>query len=238
MVVRSPPDQNVASKASDPATACLSTRRLRRMMAQDATDAASSSSSTQLHDEAGAEHQVEEGMIAGISSGSPRNRSSASATASRQAAAAAPAGRSAGRRVRVAMRPRAVRIRKPCWMRNGSSTSSMVPRSSPMAAARDSTPTGPPSNFSMMVSSSRRSMRSKPFGSTSSMSMAARAVGLVDAPAALHLGDSRAPGAAGGWRCAACRARAPRSAARRRRRAARRGCAPSAPRSRAVRRSA
>ena len=29
------------------------------------------------------------------------------------------------------MRPRAVRIRKPCWIRNGSTTSSSVPRSSP-----------------------------------------------------------------------------------------------------------
>ncbi len=37
----------------------------------------------------------------------------------------------------VTMRPRAVRIRKPCWIRNGSSTSSIVPRSSLSAAASD-----------------------------------------------------------------------------------------------------
>ena len=40
----------------------------------------------------------------------------------------------------VAMRPRGVRCRKPCWIRYGSSTSSIVSRSSPIAAARLSTP--------------------------------------------------------------------------------------------------
>src|SRR5690606_33218277 len=75
----------------------------------------------------------------------------------------------------VAIRPRGVRCRKPVWIRNGSITSSMVSRSSPMAAARLSTPTGPPSNLWMMASSSLRSMRSSPMGSTSSMVSAAEA---------------------------------------------------------------
>ena len=96
-------------------------------------------------------------------------------------------GRSAGRRVRVAMRPRAVRIRKPCWIRYGSITSSSVPRSSPTAAAMLSMPTGPPSNFSMIVSRNLRSSVSKPCGSTSSRSSAAPATRLIDAAVRLHL---------------------------------------------------
>ncbi|CFW47472.1 Uncharacterised protein [Bordetella pertussis] len=51
-------------------------------------------------------------------------------------------------------------------------TSSMVSRSSPIAAARLSTPTGPPSNLCTMASSSLRSMTSRPCGSTSSMASA------------------------------------------------------------------
>src|SRR5262249_46103177 len=58
---------------------------------------------------------------------------------------------------RVTIRPRAVRIRNPCWMRKGSVTSSSVPRSSPSAAARLSMPTGPPSKRSMMAVRSFRS---------------------------------------------------------------------------------
>src|SRR5258705_7851151 len=77
--------------------------------------------------------------------------------------------------LRVAMRPRAVRARNPCWIRNGSMTSSSVPRSSPIAAARLSMPTGPPSNFSITVSNSFRSSASKPSGSTDSRSSAALA---------------------------------------------------------------
>src|SRR3989449_6676000 len=45
----------------------------------------------------------------------------------------------------VAHRPRGVRARKPCCMRNGSYTSSSVPGSSPTAAAMVVSPTGPPS---------------------------------------------------------------------------------------------
>ena len=133
---------------------------------------------------------------------------------------------------RVAMRPRAVRIRKPCWIRNGSSTSSMVPRSSPTAAARLSMPTGPPSNFSMIVSRScgpaRRSPSDRPPACPAPPSPPRRSM----MPVGLHLAQSRARGAAAGWRCAACRASA--SAMRRAppRRSARRGCAPSARRSR------
>src|SRR6185312_3689746 len=83
---------------------------------------------------------------------------------------------------RLTMRPRAVRTRNPCWMRKGSITSSRVPRSSPMAAARLSMPTGPPSNLSMMVSRSLRSRVSKPWGSTSSRSRAASATPSVIRP--------------------------------------------------------
>src|SRR5580698_8493182 len=75
--------------------------------------------------------------------------------------------------VRVTMRPRAVRKRKPCWMRKGSVTSSSVPRSSPKAAARESMPTGPPSKRSMIAIRSLRSSVSKPSRSTSSRSSAA-----------------------------------------------------------------
>jgi hypothetical protein len=52
-------------------------------------------------------------------------------------------------------------------------TSSSVPRSSPIAAARLSMPTGPPSNFSMMVESSAVE-RVEALGSTSSRSSALR----------------------------------------------------------------
>ena len=112
------------------------------------------------------------------------------------------------------MRPRGVRCRKPCWIRYGSSTSSMVSRSSPIAAARLSTPTGPPSNLSSTLRSSLRSIRSKPTASTSSIASAASATCAVMLPSRLHLGDNRARGAAAGWRSAACRARAWRFPAR------------------------
>ncbi len=84
----------------------------------------------------------------------------------------------------VATRPRGVRCRKPCWMRNGSSTSSMVSRSSPMAAARFSTPTGPPANFSITAERSFLSMRSRPIASTSSMRSAVSATPAVTSPVA------------------------------------------------------
>src|SRR5207253_861401 len=58
-------------------------------------------------------------------------------------------------------------------MRKGSSTSSMVSASSPMACARLSRPTGPPENFSITASSSLRSMRSSPSTSPSSILSAA-----------------------------------------------------------------
>ena len=91
-------------------------------------------------------------------------------------------------------------------------TSSIVPRSSPMAAARLSTPTGPPSNFSITMSSRRRSSASKPCSSTSS-SRARRAAMPRRCSRCRPPGRSRARAAAGGWRCAACRARARRCAA-------------------------
>ena len=62
---------------------------------------------------------------------------------------APPSGSRSGRGARrVATLPRGVRSRKPRWIRNGSTTSSSVPLSSPTAAASVSSPTGPPSNFS------------------------------------------------------------------------------------------
>src|SRR6266496_4654241 len=75
----------------------------------------------------------------------------------------------------VATRPREVRWRKPCWIRNGSSTSSIVSRSSPIAAARLSMPTGPPANLSSTVRRSLRSITSSPERSTSSIASASRA---------------------------------------------------------------
>src|SRR5437867_12636989 len=51
----------------------------------------------------------------------------------------------------VATRPRGVRCRNPCCTRNGSYTSSIVVASSPIAAPMLFNPTGPPSNFSMIV---------------------------------------------------------------------------------------
>ncbi len=48
------------------------------------------------------------------------------------------------------MRPRLVRSTKPSWIRNGSMTSSSVSRASERAAARVSTPTGPPAWCSAM----------------------------------------------------------------------------------------
>src|SRR3990172_6999927 len=61
--------------------------------------------------------------------------------------------------------PRGVRSRKPSCRRNGSYTSSSVSFSSLIAAARVSSPTGPPPNFSMIIRSSLRSILSKPFRS-------------------------------------------------------------------------
>src|SRR5215472_1110844 len=85
---------------------------------------------------------------------------------------------------RVTMRPRAVRTRNPCWMRNGSVTSSSVSRSSPSAAARLSIPTGPPSKRSMIAVRSLRSRVSKPSRSTSSISSAASAIASPMRPSA------------------------------------------------------
>ena len=114
------------------------------------------------------------------------------------------------------MRPRAVRTRKPCWMRNGSITSSSVPRSSPTAAARLSMPTGPPSKCSMIAAGACgracRSPERRPRADRAPRPRPARRCGRRLAP-----GHSRAPGAAAGWRCAACRASAARC-----------GCAPPA----------
>jgi hypothetical protein len=73
-------------------------------------------------------------------------------------------------------------------MRKGSITSSIVPGSSPMAAATLSSPTGPPSKRWITASSSLRSMTSKPSGSTSSIASARVGGGRVDRAAALDLG--------------------------------------------------
>mgnify|MGYP007073778859 CR=1 FL=1 len=47
---------------------------------------------------------------------------------------------------------------RPFLIRKGLYTSSMVPESLPMAAAKVSSPTGPPMNFSIMVIRIRRSI--------------------------------------------------------------------------------
>ncbi len=66
-----------------------------------------------------------------------------------------------------------------------------MPRSSPTAADKLSTPTGPPSNFSIMVSSRRRSIASNPLGSTSSISMALTATVPVITPSPFTSAKSR-----------------------------------------------
>ena len=96
-------------------------------------------------------------------------------------------------------------------MRYGSSTSSIVSRSSPIAAARLSTPTGPPANFDSTVCRSLRSMTSSP----ERIDVEHRQRGVGDRSRDLAGGlaprRSRARGAAGDWRCAACRASGARS---------------------------
>src|SRR5216684_3015139 len=84
----------------------------------------------------------------------------------------------------VAQRPRGVRARNPCCMRKGSYTSSSVPASSPTAAAMVVSPTGPPSNCSMMVFRIRPSMSSRPNSSTSSRFNASTATAAVIFPPA------------------------------------------------------
>ena len=60
-----------------------------------------------------------------------------------------------------------------------------------MAAARDSRPTGPPLNFSMIARSSLRSMSSKPALSTPIQASAASAIARVTRPSALIWAKSR-----------------------------------------------
>ena len=69
--------------------------------------------------------------------------------------------------------------------------SSMASVSSLMAAARAPTPTGPPSNLSMMVRRSLRSTSSKPWSSTSSSAHASRATAAVMSPSARTCAKSR-----------------------------------------------
>ena len=91
----------------------------------------------------------------------------------------AASGRSGGTTARWRCGRASVRCRKPCWMRYGSSTSSIVSRSSPIAAARLSTPTGPPPNLSSTARRSLRSITSRPDASTSSIVSAASATSRV-----------------------------------------------------------
>ena len=91
----------------------------------------------------------------------------------------------------VAIRPRGVRFRNPCCIRYGSSTSSIVSRSSLMAAARLSTPTGPPSNFSITDKSNFLSITSRPMLSTSSIVSAESATTWLIVPSALTSAKSR-----------------------------------------------
>jgi cysteine synthase B len=80
-------------------------------------------------------------------------------------------------------------------------------------------PTGPPSKRWITASSSLRSITSRPSGRRRASPAPCRRPRLVMRPVALHVGVSRARGAAAGWRCAACRASA-RDLVRLRRRAA------------------
>src|SRR6266516_1194320 len=69
-------------------------------------------------------------------------------------------------------------------IRYGSSTSSIVSASSPIACARFSRPTGPPANFSITARRSFLSITSRPSTSTSSILSAASATSREIAPAA------------------------------------------------------
>src|SRR6185437_8281099 len=89
------------------------------------------------------------------------------------------------------MRPRGVRWRNPCCTRKGSYTSSIVFASSAIAAPIVLRPTGPPSNFSMIVLRMRASMSSRPKVSTSSRASACSAIDLVMTPFPLTCAKSR-----------------------------------------------
>ena len=89
------------------------------------------------------------------------------------------------------MRPRGVRCRNPFCTRKGSYTSSIVSASSPTAAAMVPTPTGPPSNFSMIARRIRASISSRPNSSTSSIASASRATSRVMWPCAFTCAKSR-----------------------------------------------
>src|SRR5690606_3291507 len=73
----------------------------------------------------------------------------------------------------MATRPRGVRPRNPIRTRKGSTTLSTVSASSPTATASVLSPTGPPRKRRTSVSSTARSRRSRPIGSTSYSSSAA-----------------------------------------------------------------
>src|SRR6266545_3740477 len=92
---------------------------------------------------------------------------------------------------RVTILPRGVRLRNPCWIKNGSYTSSMVSLSSQIAAARVSRPTGPPPNLSIMVSMISRSTWSNPIWSISRSCREFWTTILVMTPSAFTCAKSR-----------------------------------------------
>ena len=84
-----------------------------------------------------------------------------------------------------------MRVIKPFLIRYGSYTSSIVPLSSPIAADRVSSPTGPPLNRSIIVVSIIRSVWSSPSLSTSSISSAVFAASSVIRPSYFTCAKSR-----------------------------------------------
>ena len=99
-------------------------------------------------------------------------------------------------------------------MRNGSYTSSTVSASSPTLIASVDRPTGPPPNCSHSALRIARSTLSRPRSSTPNTARPSRAVGRVDRRRRRAPRRSRAPGAAAGWRCGACRGNDGRSPTR------------------------
>ena len=91
----------------------------------------------------------------------------------------------------MATLPFGVRLINPFFTRYGSYTSSIVPASSPIAAAKVSSPTGPPENFSMMAYRIFLSFWSSPMESTSSKSRANFATSSVMRPSYFTCAKSR-----------------------------------------------